>query len=180
MIKDRIHSVLITGVLGVLMLAALLPLLAPSLTLAAPSDLPPRPTPVPTPIPQPPPPALPFRQPSPWAAIELQAQFSPAWPWSELPWGSLWTVVHWQDSSGKWQEVKGWQGTLDEIVGGATPTHSWQGRKVWWVAEKDWGTGPFRWAIYQSQDGPVLAESEPFQLPDASGQRLIVELPLKP
>jgi len=63
----------------------------------------------------------------------------------------------------------GWQGTLDA-------GH----RKQWWVADKDLGTGPFRWVVYQDQAAPPLAASEPFYLPNVSGMRVKVDVTLGP
>jgi hypothetical protein len=74
----------------------------------------------------------------------------------------LWTVVQWQDSAGNWHDVEGWRGTLDE------------GQKVWWVAQKDFGTGPFRWVVYQSQGGKLLGSSVPFNLPAFPNQTMQV------
>jgi hypothetical protein len=47
-----------------------------------------------------------------------------------------WSVVQWQDINGNWHDVEGWRGTLDS-----------NGYIRWWVAAKDFGTGPFRWVI---------------------------------
>jgi len=47
-----------------------------------------------------------------------------------------WSVVQWQDSAGNWHDVEGWRGTLDST-----------GYIRWWVAARDFGTGPFRWVI---------------------------------
>jgi hypothetical protein len=81
------------------------------------------------------------------AAIELTA-----WP----PGGP--SVVQWQDSNGDWQDVEGWRGALDN-----------GGRIRWWVAAKDFGSGPFRWVVGE-------AASEPFNLPTGAGQTLRVDL----
>ena len=70
-------------------------------------------------------------------------------------------------------DVEGWQGTFDDAqTGGRT--------KQWWVAEKDFGTGPFRWLVYQEQGGPMLAASESFDLPAFNGAIVSVEPTLKP
>jgi hypothetical protein len=66
----------------------------------------------------------------------------------------VWTVVQWQDSAGGWQNVAGWQGSLE-----ADQT------KKWWVAAKDFDTGPFRWVILSQPNGTTLAASQPFMLP---------------
>lgn len=78
-------------------------------------------------------------------------------------WPYLWTVVQWQDLLGNWQDVKGWRGTLDEVVCGEDGRLV--GRKVWWVAQADLGKGPFRWQVYQDREGSLFITSEPFYLP---------------
>ena len=130
------------------------------------ADLPPRPTaitPTSTPSPKPQEPA--------GAWIELRVQQ----PGSELPadWQQLWTAVQWQDIEGRWHDVEGWRGALDEVGNGV-------GTKVWWVAQKDFGTGPFRWVVHRGQGGEYLAESEPFTLPPAAGMTVQVAVLLAP
>jgi hypothetical protein len=87
------------------------------------------------------------------AAIELQVSGVPAGAWS---------VVQWQDRAGNWHAVEGWQGALE---GGA---------RRWWVAAKDFGSGPFRWAVTQGPGGSVLGVSQPFALPGAANETLRV------
>lgn len=87
------------------------------------------------------------------AYIELQT----------APIAASWGVVQWQDSAGGWHAVEGWQGTL--------PASS-----RWWVHPKDFGTGPFRWAVFDAPGGGMLAASRPFQLPNAANQLLPVAL----
>ncbi|MEZ4868528.1 MAG: hypothetical protein R3C14_44775 [Caldilineaceae bacterium] len=65
----------------------------------------------------------------------------------------LWSVVQWQDAQGDWQDVESWRGWVAN------------GKTIWWVEEKDFGKGPFRWAIFQTEGGKLLAVSEPFYLP---------------
>ena len=129
-----------------------------SLTLAAPPALPPRPTPgAPTPI------SMPASTSPGWAVIELHVQ-------AARP--ELWTVVQWQDALGGWHDVEGWRGTLDDISGGV-------GKKMWWVARPNFGTGPFRWVIYQNQGGKLLAASEAFRLPSSENSAVVVQVSLK-
>ena len=85
----------------------------------------------------------------------------------------LWTVVQWQDIFGNWHDVEGWRGTLDDVVGS-------QGEQVWWVAQTDRGAGPFRWLVYDRLGGKLLARSELFNLPTASGQTVRVQVSLAP
>jgi len=98
--------------------------------------------------------------PPPGAYIELAA--SPAQ-------GGLWAGVQWQDSKGGWHEVAGWQGSL-------TPN----GRRRWWVAPKDFGTGPFRWQVRAGPHGPVRGASDPFYLPQTATETVQVPVDLAP
>lgn len=116
------------------------------------------------------PPALPPRPPLPsgggggdadsptGAIIELTVSGAPA---------GAWAVVQWQDSTGGWHDVEGWRGMLDE-----------SGTKRWWVAPRDFGTGPFQWVIAQGIEGTHLAISEPFTLPASANQTLQISLSL--
>jgi hypothetical protein len=113
--------------------------------------LPPRPTPGPTPV-------VITGQPGQGAAIELHV------PAAQSTW---WTIVQWQDAQKNWNTVTGWQGIFDEIKSGV-------GSKLWWVSPADLGKGPFRWAIYSTKDGQLLAASEAFSLPARSKTRTVV------
>ena len=92
------------------------------------------------------------------AYIELRAQNASAGAWS---------VVQWQDNAGGWHDVESWQGTLDN------------GYRRWWVAPKVFDTGPFRWVVYRSPGGPVIATSVPFNLPAEAKQTVRVEVLVK-
>jgi hypothetical protein len=110
-------------------------------------------------------------------SIELRVRFPAALPGRESPWQELWTVVQWQDPhTGTWRDVESWQGTLDGVrgEGGAVVGH-----KTWWVAQRDLGTGPFRWLVYRSQGGPLSVTSEPFDLPAGGGETVGVEVILE-
>lgn len=128
-----------------------------TLTAAVPaSDLPPRP-PTPTPIPTPTPDSAgdaPIRG----AFITLRA-------WNASP--DAWTVVQWQDALGDWHDVEGWRGRLDDKVGV---------EKTWWVAPRDFETGPFRWLVYAEPGGELLGASDAFYLPERTGQVVTVDL----
>jgi hypothetical protein len=80
----------------------------------------------------------------------------------------LWTLVQWQDARGQWHDVYGWQGTVDGDL------------QVWWVAPRDFGKGPFRWQVYQSYGGPLLATSQSFSLPQRTGATVRIDVGLKP
>jgi hypothetical protein len=161
--QARIRFVLIAGVLGAFWLSMWLP----SLTSAAPANLPPRPTSKPTTA------APPSTQPLVGGFIELQLQPSQEDVWAVFPWQGLWTIIQWQDAFGDWHGVEGWRGALDEIKDGV-------GTKLWWVAEADLRKGPFRWVVYENPGGDLLATSESFYLPGATGERVTVEVPLAP
>jgi len=92
------------------------------------------------------------------AFIELNVSASPPGAWS---------VVQWQDDAGGWHAVEGWQGAIE------TP-----GQKVWRVAHRDFGAGPFRWALHARQGGPLLATSHPFYLPTAANETVSVVVSL--
>jgi hypothetical protein len=79
----------------------------------------------------------------------------------------LWTVVQWQDAQGGWHPVEEWQGTFNK-----------ENQVVWGVAPDDQGKGPFRWAIYRGQDGPLVATSDSFYLPDSADKSVWIEVPL--
>jgi len=113
--------------------------------------LPPRPTPGPTPV-------VIIGQVEQGAAIELHV------PAARSTW---WTVVQWQDAQKNWNTVAGWQGIFDEIKAGI-------GTKLWWVVLTDLGKGPFRWAIYESKGGKLLAVSEAFNLPAQSRTKTVI------
>ena len=70
---------------------------------------------------------------------------------------------------GDWHDVAGWQGTLDDGQ-----------LKTWWVAKKDFGTGPFRWAVHLEKSGPLVASSESFFLPDGVGKTAKIEMSIEP
>lgn len=76
----------------------------------------------------------------------------------------LWSIVQWQDAQGDWQAVTGWQGTVVN------------GRTTWWVEEKDFNKGPFRWVIQAGEGGAVVATSAEFRLPGEARKALVVEV----
>ena len=152
------------SVIGILLtIAAVCVLLGIVSSLAPARALPPRPpTPTPTSL-------------SSGGSIVLELTFGDDWPDRGLNWQDLWTVVEWQDGDGDWHEVEGWQGGLNQVV---VKEDVVIGQNTWWVAESDLGDGPFRWLVYQQQGGPLLATSEPFDLPDSVGGMVIVDVRL--
>jgi hypothetical protein len=85
------------------------------------------------------------------------------------PQAGLWSGVQWQDSRGGWHEVEGWQGSLSS-----------GGSRRWWVAAKDFGTGPFRWLVRSRAGGPVVGASADFYLPQAVGETVRVAVDVGP
>jgi hypothetical protein len=84
---------------------------------------------------------------------------------------------------GDWHDVEGWQGTFDDFVHDSSSNDGGgmcEGKKTWWVARADLGTGPFRWVIYQMPGGKLLASSKPFYLPNAIDETVRVEVSLLP
>ena len=76
----------------------------------------------------------------------------------------LYAIVQWQDGLEAWHDVGGWAGMLEEQ------------EVLWQVHKKDFGTGPFRWVIYQGDE--LVVASEPFYLPAGTRQivRVVVSL----
>jgi len=77
----------------------------------------------------------------------------------------VWSVVQWQDVNGDWHDVDGWRGSATN------------GTVEWWMAQKDFGTGPFRWTVYQSDGGEIVAASESFYLPASANETLVIVMP---
>ncbi len=79
-----------------------------------------------------------------------------------------WTVVQWQNEKSDWYDVEGWQGTPDP-----------GGGKRWWVAPKNFGTGPFRWVVTQGKGGPSVGESDPFDLPSEANKTIHITVTVR-
>lgn len=139
--------------------------LAIPLTRAELTDLPTRPTDIATATPTPAVTAVPVHSQEIGASIQLQVAGTNNHPGVNL----FWTVVQWQDAHGGWHTVDGWQGTLDDGV-----------HKTWWVAPKDFATGPFRWVVYEERDGDLLAASYSFQLPDQISTTVVQSVNIAP
>jgi hypothetical protein len=81
------------------------------------------------------------------------------------PPAGAWTAVQWGIPGGTtWSDVTNWVGPLDQSQYGWMPH---------WVDPKDYGTGPFRWVVYDkdpSQGGKILGISDPFYFPAGDGQ----------
>jgi hypothetical protein len=66
-----------------------------------------------------------------------------------------WTIVQWENFDGGWHDVNGWRGQFNQ-----------NSQVVWGVNQKDFGTGPFRWIIYDTENAnKVLWTSDSFHLP---------------
>ncbi len=142
-------TILMGAFLGLTVISLLFGLVWPPLSQAGPT-LPPRDPPTATP-----PPKKSSGKDKPIGAyIELQVQPGRA---------GLWSVVQWQNSAGGWHEVEGWRGTLEA-----------GGNIRWWVAAKDFGTGPFRWIITEGSGGRLLGASQTFNLPNQANETLPV------
>lgn len=66
------------------------------------------------------------------------------------------TVVQYRNASGGWDDVSGWVQPLRN-----TATVLWN---VW---RRDWGTGPYRWAVKNEAQNYIMATSTGFYLPGA-------------
>jgi len=179
--KPRSSALIILAVVAVAAAALLAP--APGAQ-ATTEGLPPRPTRTPTPTmtptpapkpgPQPtivPPPSSGHAQAPQGALIELRVRLAPGFPAESA--AGLWTVVQWQDSSGGWHAVEGWQGTPDLVAGGAAT-------KVWWLPAGLFGQGPFRWVVLDAPGGRRLGVSAEFSLPGRADERVQAEMALAP
>jgi len=50
------------------------------------------------------------------------------------------------------------------------------GQMRWQVAEKDFGSGPFRWVVYDKDGGRLIAVSGSFTLPNSGSQTVTVQM----
>lgn len=78
---------------------------------------------------------------------------------------NLWTVVQWQDTNNDWHDVEGWRGAATD------------GTVKWWVAQKDFGTGPFRWVVSKTKDEKIIATSQAFYLPSMANEIVSIAIP---
>ncbi|MCA9917413.1 MAG: hypothetical protein KC445_05640 [Anaerolineales bacterium] len=111
------------------------------------------------------------------ARVHLQAHFGQDWPWDTMHWQQdLWLKVQWLDNQGDWQDVPGWQGTLDAIQ----QLEDWVAMKELWLADAQLGTGPYRWQVFAVDNGRLLTTSDPFYLPSKSGDLMALDMMLEP
>lgn len=80
-----------------------------------------------------------------------------------------WTKVQWQNASGNWIDVDGWQGSFH-------PESSDSSLFVeWWVGPEIMGDGPFRWVIYaDGYANQYLSTTRTFSLPQTNLQSIVV------
>jgi hypothetical protein len=81
-----------------------------------------------------------------------------------------WTEIEWQDGLGKWHKVDGWKGSTTSL----TNDESIQ----WFMDANLFQAGPFRWLVYSEENGRLLKFSEPFCLPGAATEILMINLDL--
>lgn len=125
--------------------------------------LPPRPTSIPTSVPTTSPPieVIP-------ASNGQKIQLHLSNNVEDIP-SDLWTIVEWQDpNSGDWYATDGWRGSLNTTT-----------TQEWWVGSDMFGDGPFRWQLYASENGELLATSESFTLPLSHELMVIVNVTLE-
>ena len=80
-----------------------------------------------------------------------------------------WTKVQWQNDSGSWIDVHGWQGSFHPK---STDTSLFV---EWWVGPEILGDGPFRWVIYADESGTqYLSTTDSFSLPASNLQSIVV------
>lgn len=88
-------------------------------------------------------------------AIALSVENAPA---------AAWAGVQWLDVAAKqWNNVEAWLGPL---------AASTNGQVVHWVEPKHYGTGPYRWVVYDKdpqQGGKLWGVSDPFNFPRQAG-----------
>ena len=81
--------------------------------------------------------------------------------------GGEWTAVQWQNpNTDEWITVEGWQGTLEA-----------NGTQIWWVGSEQFGRGPFRWQLFEEEDGTLLETSEAFTMPTQNREIVTVNIP---
>ena len=75
----------------------------------------------------------------------------------------LQTAVEWQDNSGNWHVVEGWQSPFNKYK-----------QVTWAVAAADYGKGPFRWVV--SRSNMAIMSSSDFYLPLSGNERVVTHI----
>lgn len=104
--------------------------------------------------------------------LSLQVQYSEDWPFDEKHWQDVYVTVRWVDNFGNWHPVEGWESQVDEIE---QKDGAWVARKEWWVGTEQLGSGPYRYFVYESEDGALLYESESFMFPERNGETMAIK-----
>ena len=159
----------------VLVLACAVFALTVSPLLAAPPQLPPRPEPSPERAREPD--APPEREPRERSEREPLATPVPVGALIELRaqavlTSTLVTIVQVQDRTGNWRDVEGWRAPFDLVENRI-------GKKVWWLAENQFGAGVYRWRVLDA-NGKVVGESQAFNLPNQPYQVFVSAVALMP
>lgn len=79
----------------------------------------------------------------------------------------LWTIVQWSDGVNNWLDSNGWQGSYNQ-----------EDHVSWFVEQKDFGKGPFRWVVDDGPGGRLLATSQVFYLPTKADEVIRIEVRL--
>ncbi len=92
-----------------------------------------------------------------------------------------WLAVQWLDGLGNWQIVSGWQGNANFLFSKGdlndwTPGGIGTLYQQWSVLPGIYGTGPYRWAVYDGPNGTLLAVSPNFNLPTMDGANQVMFL----
>lgn len=78
-------------------------------------------------------------------------------------------VVQYQDVSGGWKDVAGWQSIVTVDARGLATVQ-------WGVEKTSFGQGPLRWVIYGEKGGTIVGYSPTFNLPTDVGVNFILHL----
>ena len=82
---------------------------------------------------------------------------------------SVWIAVQWQDAFG-WHTVAGWQGYPTSVSPQGVLTQQWN------IGPELFGSGPFRWAVYDYDGGPLIGVSPNFNMPATSRLNLYMSM----
>ncbi len=74
------------------------------------------------------------------------------------------SVVQWQDDQGGWHDIESWRGAVNN------------GQTIWWVEEKDFGKGPYRWQVFDQAGETLLGTSALFDFPTEAKAQLVIEV----
>ena len=133
------------------------------------------PTTIPTSVPTSMPTPRPTDQATPVPTTEAPTKEAPAPPQPVIDGGFIqlniyglggrpWTQIQWLDRDGIWHDVNGWGGHLTE-----------NNNVLWYVGSNHLGTrSAFRWQIYDSEGGSLLATSDEFRLPTVAKETVYV------